>query len=99
MSILTDMEMRTILNNTKITRTKLGNGKIALAFYLNDQNTNMIIKEFTGEYQLRKFIYEAIVLRCSVNPNKAEGRKIVHSLKAMFKFLLDKKDLNDEKII
>ena len=98
-NILTNMKIKDNINDTQLTKSKLQNGNIALCLRLVGTDTQVIIKEFRGNYQYRRFLYEAVLLRSALSPSWKDINKISFILSNLTKFLKEKQELNNEKII
>lgn len=98
-NILTDMKIKENIKDTELTKTRLQNGNIALCLRLLKTDCQVIIKEFRGDYQYRRFLYEAVLLRSSLSPNWKDINKIAVILSNLTNFLREKDKLNHEKIV
>lgn len=98
-NILVDLNMKKVLDKTLLVKHKLGNGKIALCLRLKDSLTQVIVREFSGEYQLRRFMYEAVFLRNSVKLKDSTLKDISSVLSSFSKFLDEKDKENVKKIV
>lgn len=97
--LLVDMKIKDNVKATELTKVKLGNGNIALCLRLIGTDTQVIIKEFRGDYQYRRFLYEAVLLRSALDPNWKDVSKISNILSSLTNFLREKEKLNREKIV
>lgn len=97
--ILVDMKIKDNIRSTELTKTRLSNGNTALCLRLLGTDCQVIIKEFRGDYQYRRFLYEAVLLRSALSPNWKDVTKLSDILSALTNFLREKEKLNHEKIV
>lgn len=97
--LLNDIEFKHIVDDLIVAKSKLQNGNIALCLNLKNNSQQVIMREFRGEWQFRKFMIEACMLRLIADPKFTELKKINATLKSFYKFLKEKERIQDDKIV
>lgn len=98
-SILDNLNFKENLRKVELCKSVVNsNNNIALCLRSFDSDTQVIIKEFRGDYQYRKFLFEAVLLRSLINPKAKQLDTVLRVLIGFVNFIKEKERLNNEKI-